>query len=116
MDKYLSHDRRAHVWTHDWYAHVLFAQRLLEAARQLDRQAEVPRLAEAVRDFSHHWETLRGLRHVLQHLLTRSLDLSLLYVFSDRIGYRRPGCDPSWEFTIDELHDPAEGVNTDPRI
>lgn len=33
MRRYLGEDDRPHVWTHDWYAHVLFAKRLLEAGR-----------------------------------------------------------------------------------
>lgn len=110
MEKYLGDDKRAHVWTHDWYAHVLFARRLLDAAQNLDECADVPLLTNAVAEFDRHWATLQGLRNVLQHPLNRSIDPSWLWVFPDRIEYRKPGCEMSWLFTIDELHDPVEAL------
>ena len=110
LEKYHDGGRGAHVWTHDWYAHVLFAHRLLDAAQNLERHADVDGLADAVDEFTRHWATLRGLRNVLQHPLNRSLNPKDLWVFRDRIEHRHPGCDVTWRFTIDELHDPVEAL------
>ena|SRR5947209_6997159 len=110
MEKYLGDDRRAHVWTHDWYAHVLFACRLLDAAQNINRCAHVAGLGSEVEEFVRHWARVQGLRDVLQHPLNRSLNPHWLWVFPDRIEYRQPECNPIWRFALAELYNPVEAL------
>lgn len=96
------------VWKYDWYAHVLFAQRLFDAAKLATQGVSDEPLDRAVTSFAEHWETLRGLRNVLQHPLSRDVDLDAVWVFPDRIRYQEPGRDPLWEHYLDDLHSPVE--------
>lgn len=95
-------------WVHDWYAHVLFASRLLEAGQALLDTSPDDRLKEAIEVFKRHWDRLRPLRNGLQHPTSRGVNWKALWPMYDRLTYQRPGRDPEWDFSVDDLHEPVE--------
>lgn len=112
-------DRYAHVgptglpWKYDYYSHVLASQRLLFSAEALLEIIGRDTLTSAVKRFRAHWGDMISLRSVLQHPKSTSIRWNRdVLAFPDRIEYRLPGCDPSWVFTIEQLHAPAEHLWT----
>ena len=97
-------------WIYDWYSHIMFSERLLEAASALDRAQPTDSLGTAVYEFPAHWAHVKPLRDVLHHPATIPLKLTSLQVGGDRITYQHEGSEPEWEFTIDELHGPVEDL------
>lgn len=97
-------------WIYDWYSHIMFSERLLEAASALDRAQPTDSLGTAIDEFPAHWAHFKPLRDVLHHPATIPLKLTSLRVGGDRITYQHEGSEPEWEFTIDELHGPVEDL------
>jgi hypothetical protein len=65
-------------WVHDWYSHIMFSERLLEAASALDRAQPTDSLGTAVDEFPAHWAHFKPLRDVLHHPGTIPLKLTSL--------------------------------------
>ena len=97
-------------WVYDWYLHVMFSERLLEAARALDRTQPTDSLGTAVYEFAAHWTHFKPLRDVLHHPASMALKPTSLRVGGDRISSQHEDSEPEWEFTIDELHGPVEDL------
>ena len=97
-------------WVYDWYLHIMFSERLLEAARALNRTQPTDSLGTAVYEFAAHWTHLKPLRDVLHHPASMALKPTSLRVGGDRITSQPEDSEPEWEFTIDELHGPVEDL------
>jgi hypothetical protein len=97
-------------WVYDWYLHIMFSERLLEATRALNRTQPTDSLGTAVYEFAAHWAHVKPLSDVLHHPASMALKLTSLRVGGDRITSQHEGCEPEWEFTIDELHGPVEDL------
>src|SRR5512132_1286880 len=65
-------------WIYDWYSHIMFSERLLEAASALDRAQPTDSLGTAVDEFPAHWAHFKPLRDVLHHPATIPLKLTSL--------------------------------------
>ena len=100
-------------WVYDWYLHIMFSERLLEATA-------CPRSNAAHRLAWNRRLSVRCALDALQAALRRpspsgidgtGADPTSLRVGDDRISSQHEDSEPEWEFTIDELHGPVEDLH-----
>jgi hypothetical protein len=108
IKRFLGHEGKNGPWVYDWYSHIIFSDRLREAACGLNRAKPVDEVAAAIAVFAAHWSHFKPLRDVLHHPASKKFNVESLWVGNDSIWYQDEGRPREWDFTVDELHDPVE--------